>query len=221
MFRQFSQASRLVNANIWLVVLAGVLVTTRSPLLGWPAVLISIVAFFLLQLIVYGRIADTVSDRSPSGALDQIRSHWVNFLIVAIIVALPIFFAKILVSKLTTSASLAVYLPFAINAAVAVLTLYVLPIVFARKLGILSIAAGILFLLSHPRETIAPALLLLFSLATHIGLTIIIVQEGLGLIGATTAAATYNLVGTYIEFIVFAMATSIVLGTTPQRARIE
>jgi hypothetical protein len=221
MLRQFSQASRLVNANIWLVVLAGVLVTTRSPLLGWPAVLISIVAVFLLQLIIYAKIADTVSDRSPSRAIDQIRSHWANFLIVAIVLALPIFFAKIVVSKLTTSASLSVYLPFAINAAVAVFTLYVLPIVFARNLGILSIAAGILFLLSHPRETIAPALLLLISLAIHLALTIIIVQQGLGIISATTAAAIYNLVGTYIEFIVFAMATTIVLGMASQRPRIE
>ena len=96
-----------------------------------------------------------------------------------------------------------------------IVTLYVLPVVFLRRMGPFSILAGISFLFSHFRQSALPLLLLFGMLVAKATITYAAVQEPIGT-GYMAVAVEYNVVIAYLGFIVFAAAASILAGRQPQ-----
>jgi len=215
MLNQLSHAARIVNANIALVVLIGLLTSVNSSQVGVYGLLASIAALFILRLVAYGNVAELASGQPSSGAIVHIKRNWLNYLIVVVLLGLPVLLFKQLSGKFHFSYNVLLAGNAVLPVLIEIVTLYVLPVVFLKRMGPFSILAGISFLFSHYRQSALPLLLLFGMLVAKATITYAAVQEPIGT-GFMAVAVAYNVVIAYLGFIVFAAAASILAGRQPQ-----
>jgi len=215
MLTQLAHAARIVNANIALVVLVGLLTSVNASQVGVYGFLASIAALFFLRLAAYGNVTDLASGHSSSGATAHIKRNWLNYLVVTILLGLPFLLFKQLSGKFHFSYNVVLAGNTVLPALIEIVTVYVLPVVFLKRMGALSILAGLSFLFGHLRESALPLLLLCGMLVAKGGITYAAMQEPIGT-GFMMVGVAYNVVIAYLSFIVFAVAVSILAGKRPQ-----
>lgn len=171
----------------------------------------AVIAGFVLTLVLYGRLTESVLGAERSTWWDIFRSNFFNFLIVAILLAIPSWAATRLAVAVDAPVFMRIFSEHGIDALVTAASVYVMPIVFLKGFGVAAIPLGIAFLMTRLRES-----------GYLIGLTLLltILPATAAFLNLVATQAVYMpglmLISTWLGAIVFTAAT-IKLSPRPDR----
>lgn len=178
--------------------------TSSGNLSGFTSVLAMLVLFIIYPLI-YGRYVGIVNDNGNISYVQIFRSHWVNFVVVSLIITSPILVLSFL-GIVFRSPILAIRVILSI--AVDILSIYIIPLVFLLRERFTCIPLGIKCLVGN------------FTFSTPLVL-VTLVPSALGLLVKSVAASSstsppipafsylFWLISVVIDFTVFIAATLI------------
>ena len=175
------------------------------------------IANWLLGVVLMGRISATVRGVPGLAAGEILSRYWLKVLLASLLVSMP-FVILILIATSLGDISTNQTLNWAVSPVLAVVTVYVLPIVYLRNEVIISVVAGIVFLFQNFQrsQAVVGALIAGYSIAY------LLFRLG----GGSEDAQPVNLafivlIQSYVEFVTFAAATMILIGsdflTEPER----
>lgn len=213
-------AIRLVNAEMRLVLLVGVCSIRIPSDLYTTISLVGAVIGLIMTIIVYGRLVARAKGVVIPVASRILKDNWLNFLVVAIVLAAPALFYGLLVKQLLLSRGVALFTQEALYALTLFLTMYVLPIVFIKHENVIAIVAGITYLWSHLKDSLAVSALVALMVTLHSVVTLLVVMTwspSADIDSYIPVLILGNIVMNYLEFVVFAAATIVLLkpGTEP------
>ena len=200
-------AARAVNQNLWLVTVVAV---GNMAIAGgfWTYIsLAGFVAAFLARIVLLGRIAGSLQDIKLGPASDLLKQYWLNYFVVMTLLALPVWLASFVSESLQVGWTGRALVEVA-RSLIGVLTIFVLPIVFLRRVGPVAIPAGLVYLLrTWPAGVSVSAITLLaFAIGT--------VRLPILMLGGTLiapAAVLVSIVVTYLLTIAFAAGCQILI----------
>ena len=165
--------------------------------------LLGAIIAILLEMVIYGRITAKLLEKELPNTLFIIRENWKNYLIVSLLIVLPAIAAHVLfgVNKLGI---FGYYLEQLSRAVIAILTIYVFPIVFLKQEGIIAIPSGIAYLFSSMR--ISLWILIIVSFAFILGASRFFIMNLIKMPLAIIAVICIGIVMSYMLFISFAAA---------------
>lgn len=209
MKEHFLRSSKLVNQYFWLVILVGVFhVSISSGLMAYFSLLGLIVAFFL-TIVVNARITLQVERKDEIPYLQIIKDNWINYLIATLVLGAMIFLLTNLIKLLPLPAELLIVTKEAAKAIVWVISIYVMPIVFLKKLGFVSVVAGISYFFGNIKQSalIIPFVVTMFFI-NAVGYLWLIskMQSGVNIMFSMATIMVINTVTTYLSFVVFTAA---------------
>lgn len=149
-------AVQLVNRNFLLVVALG-----ATPVMWadgvWSIAAPAALAFiFVIQVVLYGRIASDVSRKPSRRWTVVLQSHWLNYLIFAAVTLVPMGLLLSLAKDLgQTTVQIVVFGELA-RFIGQLATLYMLPLVFLKQIHIQAILPGLVFLVGAWRYSVVP-----------------------------------------------------------------
>jgi hypothetical protein len=169
-----------------------------------------------VMIIVYGRIIAHLLPERTSSNLAILRENWLNYLIAMVIIAVPGVASRLVAANLTSSSVVYVVLAIGASAAVGILTIYVLPIVFLKRVSVAAIPTGVVFL---KRNLSSSAWIAGFIAAAH-------VLDAIGMIlfrvdpapWSWTLVISAGVLADFLFFVCFAAASRMLLGGTQQPA---
>jgi len=139
------KSAQILNSNIVLVLLVGICnIQILSGVMTYIS-LLGVILSFLLGIIVYGRVVAQIQGLSVIPALEILKTNWLNYIIVVILLGLPIFLYASLSKLFPMSIELSIYGKEGVKMLVNILALYVLPIVFIKRQHLLAIMGGVVF----------------------------------------------------------------------------
>ena len=178
--------------------------TSSGSLSGFTSVLAMLVLFIIYPLI-YGRYVGIVNDNGNISYVQIFRAHWLNFVIVSLIITSPILVLSFL-GMVFRSPILAIRVILSI--AVDILSIYIIPLVFLLRERFACIPLGIKCLLGN--FTFSTPLVLLTLVPSIIGL---LVRSGGEPPSTSPAIPAFSylfwLISVVIDFTVFIAATLI------------
>ncbi|MET0014789.1 MAG: hypothetical protein ABW088_14155 [Sedimenticola sp.] len=203
-------STRIVNANLLLVIMAGM---SSIRIYSGVMTIISIIGLlvsFLIGIVVYGRIVARIKGESPSPVKILIKDHWLNYMLVGIVLAIP----TLLFSQLPMSDSLSVESMIltkeGLNSIVHMVTIYVLPIVFIKKENLVAIMSGVLLLFQNLKGSLHVIALVALISFVNITLSMLLfkmILPGSNVYSLIPIMVLVNIVFTYLSFMIFAAAT--------------
>jgi len=173
--------------------------------------LLAFVLGVVLTILVYGRlVAHLDPDRSPA-VLTILQENGIHYLVAMVIIGIPGGAAGLLLRGLDAPLILYVVLSGLVNAAVAVLTLYVLPVVFLHRAGVAAVLAGVSAFLSHAAASAGIAVVVVAAhVVTRVGALLVLSHPSSWTGAAALGAAAVAL---YLLFVAFTAASRVLLGT--------
>jgi len=133
----------------WLIVAVGIIVTIvasgiwRDMLI--PLAIVSVAA----QIVIYGRITAQLVNGRTSDSLQILKEHGLNVVVAKLLIIAPVFMVRLLMRQFEPSALAFILLSAACSAGIAVVTIYVLPVVFRYRKSVGAFVAGIAYLRNH------------------------------------------------------------------------
>jgi len=214
MKEHFITASKVVNRHVVLVGLVGLFnVSFFSGAMAYVSMAALILSFFVV-IVVNGKIAQRIEQKNEKAAFHIVRDNWKNYLIAFLVIGAPVFLFNYLIEFASLSAETHILLKEAAKATMWVITIYVMPIVFIKRLGLMSVFAGISYFFSHVRQSfqIATFVVAMFVINTGGYLWAIEqIQNGVDVSSILLVMVTLNMASTYLSFIVFAAATNVLV----------
>lgn len=211
----FLKSSKLVNQYIWLVGLVGIFnVSFLSGALAYISLVGLLVGFFIV-IVVNGRITHKIQSKGPSSPLQIIKDNWKNYLIALLTVGAPVFAFNYLLKLTPLTVEHHILLKETAKAIVWVITIYVMPIVFLKRLGFISVIAGIRYFFKHIKQSmlIIPFVAAMFLINAGGYLWAIEnMRASAEILNVMPVLIVLNIASTYLSFIVFASASIVLVG---------
>ena len=216
MKEHFLTASKVVNRHVVLVGLVGLFnVSFFSGAMAYVSIAALILRFFIV-IVVNGKITQRIEKKDEKGALHIVTENWRNYLIALIVIGAPVFLFNYLIKYASLSAETHILLKEAAKASMLVITIYVMPIVFIKRLGLMSVFAGISYFFSHVSKSIQIATFVTAMFIINAGgylWAIEQIQNGVDISSILPVMLILNIASTYLSFFVFAAATSVLVQT--------
>lgn len=213
-----SKSAKVVNSNVALVVISGICnLQVFSGIMAYVSA-IGILVSFIVCIIIYGRISEQVVDEHRTQWLEILKTHWLNYVVVASLLSIPAIIFTQLIMQLSTAEDAYIYEREAIKFIIYLLAIYVLPIVFIKKQHIIAILAGVTYLFQHLKNSIPIIILVVIMFVINLLLLqwfIQISQSPEGVISLLPVIALFNIGISYLSFLIYA-AACIVLIKSPR-----
>ena len=215
MKEHFKISSKIVNQHIVLVGLVGLFnVSFLSGAMAYVSMAALMLSFFMV-IVVNGKITQSIEQKDEKTVFHIIRDNWKNYLIVLVAVGAPVFLFNYLLKFAPLSAETHILLKEAAKASMWVVTIYVMPILFIKRRGLMSVFAGISYFFNHIRQSM--------QIATFVAAMFIIntggylwafgqVQKGIDVTNTLPVMVILNIISTYLSFIAYAAATNVLVG---------
>ena len=174
----------------------------------------ALILSFFIVIVVNGKITQAIERKEEQGALRIVRENWMNYLIALLAVGAPVFLFNYLIKFIPLSAEQHILLKEAVKASMWVVTIYVMPIVFIKRLGIMSVVSGIAYFFSHIRQSMQIAIFITAMFIINAGGYLWVieqVQNGVDVVNAIPVMVVLNSASTYLSFIAFAAATHVLV----------
>jgi hypothetical protein len=176
-----------------------------SPAMALPVLVVSA----CISIVAYGKIAGCMQLDRPPTVPEILGQHGFNFLLVVVVVGIPGLVVRSLLRGAVQSLSASIAIAVSIHLVTDLLTLYVLPFVFRRRVNISAILLGVSFLFDR------------WSTSRWLILLLVVVDLGLGVSVAVlrTANGSWSLaissivvvLGAFGSLVVFAGALQTIL----------
>ena len=143
--QSLSHALSVVRPALPLIVLSGFGMAFVTGGVWGPWLVPIALACILIQIIVFGQITARLISGRTSESVGILKEHLLNYLMAGLVIGAPLLVLRWLLAKLAPSLIAYVFWRAIAQAAVAVITIYVLPLVFLERRSVPSVAAGISF----------------------------------------------------------------------------
>jgi len=184
--------------------------------------LAALIVMFFIAIVVYGRLVAKIRGDAAPTAAKLIRDNWFNYIVVAVVLALPVLLFKQIADLGIISPKLFILAKESLNAVVYMATIYVLPIVFIKKQHIIAIFSGIAYL-SKTLMRSFPIILLVAVMfifkATVVLSSIHILPSQASMLSLVPYMLVINVIFTYLAFIVFAAAATFLIERSVELSR--
>lgn len=184
----------------------------RPHLVPEEILLVVALVSFVLVIITYGRISSSLVSGKATNSLKILREHGSNYLIVVILTGLPVLLFRAFVANRLSSSGVSLGLVTALYVLLAVLTVYIRPIVFLKKTNVSAIPAGVLVLFRNLSGSKWIVLIAALSTVPHSA------EKLLFRTGAQSWNITFfvcfGVLSAFCTFLSFAAATQYLLGKT-------
>tara|TARA_R110002096_G_scaffold323848_6_gene517991 strand:- start:313 stop:954 length:642 start_codon:yes stop_codon:yes gene_type:complete len=202
-----SSSIKVVNQHLLLIIVAGVCSTI---IVGENWATFSLIAFvlgFILEIFLCGRIIETIlKSENRESIKDILRKNGFNYITVLIVLAIPVLIVR-MISQAYIGGYTSYFIVELMKMAVAVVTIYTVPIVFLKRTNLLSIPTGVAYLLSHLQ--ISRVLILFVIAAFLLGSIRILIVMNLEISISIPIILLIGIGVTYLLYIVFAGAAHI------------
>jgi len=197
---------KVANQHVVLIIIIGICGTTIAGG-NWTAFsLITFILGFILGIVLYGRMLETILKKEKESIKNILRKNGLNYFVVTIVLIIPVIIIRS-ITQAYIDGWTSYFIVELARTAVAVITIYVVPIVFLKKTNILSIPAGVAYLLSHLQRS--KELILITIAAFLVGSIRIFIVLNIELIIAIPVIILIGVGVTYLLYVVFAGATHI------------
>ena len=147
----FAESVQILNPHLGLVLLVGICnIQLLSGVIASTLSLLGIIVSFVMGIVIYGRIISQIQGCAALPAFEIFKENWFNYIIVTMLLGLPLFLYFQLSKLLPLPIGLSI---FGIRALINTLAIYVLPLVFMKRLHLLAILAGIVFLIQNFKKS--------------------------------------------------------------------
>jgi hypothetical protein len=212
---------RIVNADIALVLLAGV---CGIRIFGGVMTVVSLVGLMislLVGIIVYGRIAARAQGKRNPPNNKILKGCSLNYVVVVVVLSVPLLLFDYLAKLASFSPESFILAKEGVNALVHMVTIYVLPIVFLKNENLIAILAGIAYLFRNFTESLSIVFLVAAMFLLNIAVSLNMVKAWspeLNILSLAPVMVLVNVVATYLVFLIFAAATVVLLRPKPEVA---
>ena len=208
------KSSKIVNADIALVLLSGICsIRIFSGVMTFVS-FAGLVISFLVGIIVYGRIVARVRGvEHPPGKV-IIRENLFNYLLVVILLALPVLLFSQLAKMAAVSPKSYILAKDGVNALIHIATIYALPIVFIKRQNIIAIFAGISYFFQNLKSSLGIIALVVVMFALNAAImfwSIIVFSPQASMLGFVPLMLLVNVIFAYLDFMIFAAATTVLI----------
>lgn len=202
-----SSSIKVVNQHLLLIIVAGVCSTIIA---GGNWATFSLIAFvfgFILEIFLCGRIIETILKSEDRESIKGILSkNGFNYISVLVVLAIPVLILRT-ISQAYIGGYTSYFIVELMKMAIAVVTIYTVPIVFLKRTNLLSIPTGVSYLLSHLQ--ISRVLILFVIAAFLLGSIRILIVMNLEISISIPIIILIGIGVTYLLYIVFAGAAHI------------
>jgi len=133
----------------WLIVVAGILVTIVASGIWRDMVIPLAMVSVAVQILIYGRITARLVTGRTADSLQILKEHGLNYVVAQLLIIAPVFGLRLLMRQFQPSAFAFMLLSAAFSAGIAVVTIYVFPLVFRYRKSVGALVAGVAYLRSH------------------------------------------------------------------------
>jgi len=207
-------AVRNVNADIALVLLAGLFGVQFEPDdVAWLH-LVGLGASLLLWIVVCGRIVARVRGAQQPSSAKILKDHGVNYLVVTLLLVMPVLLFEHLVKLASPSFWSFLLSQMGWRALVDAATIYVMPVVFLKGKGAVAVPVGIALLMHRLKESLflvgVVAVIFVVDLATLAEFSRVWSPDA-DIHDFTPLWAARGVAVTYLSFVVFAGAVGMLV----------
>ncbi|MCZ6731891.1 MAG: hypothetical protein O7B27_04965 [Gammaproteobacteria bacterium] len=212
-----TNSSRIVNANIGLVLLVGVCnIRILSGVMTYVSA-VGLAVSIVLGIVVYGRIIARIEGESCLRSIDIVKENWLNYILVVVLLAAPVLLFSQVVKLFLISSQYFFLAKEGLAALINMATIYVLPIVFIKKQNVVAIFAGIAYFIQNLKRSLPivglVAFMYIINIAAAFGF-ISLMQPAGDILSIVPVMVVFNTFVTYLSFMIFA-AASLVLTEKP------
>lgn len=205
-----SKSVEILNANIVLVLLVGILnIQIFSGVMTYISAL-GIILSFILGIIIYGRLIAQIQGGSTLPAIEILKAHWLNYIIVVILLGLPIFLYAQLSKLFPMPIELSIYGKEGVRTLINILAIYVLPIVFIKRQHLLAVMAGVVFFIQNLKKSVPIIILVICMFFINAAAMYWLIHQSQPAPSMATilpVMAFVNVAVTYLSFLVFTAAS--------------
>ncbi len=215
MFRPITEAKKLLNAYLPLVVLIGLLQFNMQTGIATAIITsIGLMAALCLEIVLFARIVTSVQREHPPTVAETLKQNAFNYLVVLVVLFAPVIGLHVLLRSIGASSIDVIIARNMLAAFVSCLSIYVIPMVFLRGTHLSAIPAGLAYLLKNLSESLKlMGLVILRYACVVLGILASIKLGGSGtFVGIINVAA--NVAATALMVLVFAAATYVICGNT-------
>ncbi len=181
-----------------------------------PALVIISILAMAITIIVFGRIIAHLVPGMPTDNWTIFRDNWLNYVMTAIIIGLPLFVFRLLIASRLSSLTAYIILVAGFSTVVGIVTIYVWPIVFLKKTHAASILAGISFLsINLAASAWIAGIVVLFHALNGVGMLAV---SALSAPGAVVVAVSFGVVTSFLVFLSFTAAAQFLVEETSRKA---
>jgi len=210
----FVDSAKILNTNIFLVLLVGICqIRIISGLMAYIS-LIGLTVSFVLGIVVYGRIVAQIQREGILPAFEIVKSNWFNYLIVVILISFPFVLYGQLSKAFSMSIESYIFLQEGVRTLLNILSIYILPIVFIKKQHILSILAGIVYLFNNFAKSMPIITLLAVVFIVNSAVSLWIAEQTIqekDILSYLPLLLLVNISMTYASFLVFTAASVVLI----------
>ena len=211
----FAESVQILNPHLGLVLLVGICnIQLLSGEIASTLSLIGIIVSFVMGIVIYGRIIAQTQGCTALPAFELFKENWFNYIIVTMLLGLPLFIYFQLSKLFPLPVELSI---FGIRALMNTLAIYILPIVFLKRLHLLAILTGIVFLIQNFKKSTPIIFMIICMFFLHAAMWFWLMQQAqadISLFTLLPVMALVNIAATYLTFLIFS-AASVVLVARP------
>ncbi len=210
----FIKSSQIVNSEIVLVILTGVCaIQIFSGIMTYVS-LAGLALSFFLRIVIYGRILAYIQGANSPPSVEIIKGNTINYIIVSVLISIPIFFFSQLEELIPLSAESLLLVKEGIKTTIAVVTIYVVPVVFIKNQGFMAVMVGMSYFINSVRRS-SPIIILVVLMHVIYILLVIGFARSWPIDGSVLSIAPilviFNVITTYLSFVIFSAAASLLL----------
>ena len=212
MFKHLRESIRITVSNAGLILLLAItcIQVNHDSTMAIFLTLAGGILSFILSTIICGRISGTLHNENPLSSLEILKRHWLNMLIVNLVVySVPI------IIMLSFSDYLGIhefYIRIYMRSAIAILAVYIVPYIFLKNEGMGAIKKGLRFLFGNIKASTPVIVLALAPICiTFIAFRYLFIYMLPQLYKVITFGVLYNFTQQFIAMVVFAFAYKILL----------
>ena len=209
------KASKHLQPDLPLIGIAALLSSLGGLVDTQSVMLTSVVTALLIEVVIFARIASRMRAIPPASWLTLLQENFVNYLLVTLVIFSPVLILNILVPLLGANFLTAGFSLLLVLSLPAV-TIYVVPVIFLRRLSLLAIPIGLSFLRYHFRASL-PIIAIALS-ATVLGtagnaMAVIFFDPDESVILFRIVASVIGFITWYLSVLAFSAATYILIST--------
>lgn len=194
----------------WPLVLCVGLGRVLGSTLIWEEFLVLEIFILLsITILIYGRIVSNIVPGTSSSSWEILKENGLNYVVAIAIIGAPQIALRILAGGNLNTLLLKVGFGTLIGSVFGVLTIYVLPIVFIKKSSLTAVLAGVVFLWKNLAASSWIAGVVVFTYVMAAAGAVVFRADRTP--GSFVIILVTSVVGSYLNFVVFAAATRILL----------